>query len=482
MEVFDFLVIGAGVTGSWTAYELSKYDVKVCLAEKGEDVCSGASRANSAIVHAGYDAAEGTLMAKLNVRGNELIRRCYKKMSIPFRQIGSLVLAFGDEELEAIQKLYLRGKANGVPNLELLTEQEVKAVEPYVSEKVVGALYAPTAGVVSAFELAIAPADVAVKNGAVFVPDFDVISAEKKDGVFTVKSADGRKMRAKHVINAAGVHADDIAALFGDTSFRITPRRGEYAILDNRVGYLANHVLFQPPVKYGKGILVSPTVDGNILVGPTADNIEEKDDKATTADGLSRAFKGAKKTVPTVNERDTITVFAGVRPIGDKHDFILGFSDAEPCLINAAGIESPGLTSAPAVAEYLVALIKKRVKLKRKESFDGTRNVVRMKELTEAAQKEIIKKDPRYGRIICRCETISEGEIAAAIHSPIPARSLDAVKRRVRAGMGRCQGGFCSPRVMEIIARELGVPETEVTKSGGGSWLVDGRVGTEVEK
>lgn len=477
METFDFLIIGAGVTGAWTAFELSKYNVSICLVEKGDDVCMGASKANSAIVHAGYDAAEGTLMAEMNVRGNALIRRYYRKMSIPFRQIGSMVLAFCDDDMKTLEKLYHRGQINGVPGLEILTRQEVRAVEPNISDEVCGALYAPTAGVVSAFELCVAPAEVAVNNGAVFMPDFDVVRAEKEKEGYRVFSADGKSVSARWIINAAGVHADDIASMFGDHSFRITPRRGEYSILDNHVGGLAEHVLFQPPVKFGKGILVSPTVDGNILVGPTADNIEEKDDRSTTVDGLARAFAGAKKSVPAVSERDAITVFAGVRPVGDKHDFILGFSDACPDLINAAGIESPGLTSAPAVAEYLVKCIRKRVGLARKASFDGNRRVIRLHKLTDAAKRKLIAEDPRYGRIICRCETVSEGEIVAAVRSPIPARSLDAVKRRVRAGMGRCQGGFCAPRVAEIISRELNIPFEEVTKCGGKSLLVTGKVG-----
>lgn len=471
---YDFAVVGAGVTGAWTAFELSKYNATICLLEADNDVCSGSSKANSAIVHAGYDAKSETLMAKLNVRGNELIRSLYKTMAIPFRQIGSLVLAFDDEGLDTIKKLYDRGIENGVSDMRLLGAEETLTLEPNLSTEVKGSLLAKTAGVISAFELCASAAEVAVNNGADFYRNFKVVGIEKNGDTNTLKDNTGRTVKAKYVINAAGVHADEIAGLMGDDTFTVTPRRGEYAILDNSVGQLVSHIIFQPPVRFGKGILASPTVDGNILVGPTADNIEDKEDKSTTDEGLRTAFAGAKRSVPSISERDTITLFSGIRPIGDKGDFIIGFSEKNGRLINAAGIESPGLTAAPATGEYIVSLIKEKgIKLEKKAAFKPGREVVRFKELSDEEKNALIKKNPLYGRIICRCETVTEGEIVDAVRRNVGACDLDGVKRRVRAGMGRCQGGFCSPRVMEILSKELDLPVTEITKFGGGSWLVD---------
>lgn len=472
--IYDFAVVGAGVTGAWTAYELSKYTVKTCLLEAGSDVCSGATRANSAIMHAGYDAKNGTLMAELNVKGNEIVRNSFKEMAIPFKQIGSMVLAFTDEDLETIKELFERGQKNGVPDLKLLSAEETFALEPNLSPEVKGSLLAPTAGVVSSFELCAAPAEISVNNGVDFVRNFKVVKIENTEEYNILTDEQGHFVKAKYVINAAGVHADEVARLMGDDTFNITPRRGEYAILDNKVGNLVSHVIFQPPVKYGKGILASPTVDGNLLVGPTAENIEDKDDKATTDEGIKTAFDGARKSVPSISERDTIKLFAGVRPIGDKHDFIIGFSEKNDFLINAAGIESPGLTAAPAAGKYIVKKIKEHgIELKEKEDFKPGRTVIRFHELSDEEKSEVIKKNPLYGRIICRCETITEGEIVDSVRRNVGAVDVDGVKRRVRAGMGRCQGGFCSPRVMEIISRELGIDMTKVTKFGGNSWIVN---------
>lgn len=474
IKTYDFAVVGAGVSGAWTAYELSKYTAKTCLLEKENDVAMGATKANSAIIHAGYDPVPGSLMAKLNVRGNALVRELHEKMDIPFRQIGSYVIALNDEGEEKIKELYERGIKNGVEGLKLLSKEETLAEEPNLSDDVRGALLAPTAGVCSAFEMSCAPAEVAENNGVDLIRNFAVSKVSDDGDYKLVEAADGRIVRTRVVINAAGVHADEVAKLFGDDSFKIIPRRGEYSILDNNCGGLVKHVIFQPPVKFGKGILVSPTVDGNILVGPTADNIDDKDDKITTGAGQKVAFDGARKSVPTVSERDVITSFSGIRPIGGKEDFILGFSDADKSLFNVAGIESPGLTAGPAVGEYVVEqLIENGYALEKKADFDGNRKVFRFNELSDEEKNEYIKKNPLYGRIICRCETVTEGEIVDAVRRGAGARDMDGVKRRVRAGMGRCQGGFCGPKVMEIISRELNIPMSEVTKFGGGSWMVE---------
>lgn len=480
-KVFDFAIVGAGVTGSWIALQLSRYEASICLLEKDNDVCMGATKANSAIIHAGYDARTGTHMASLNVRGNEIIRKHYKEMSIPFRQIGSLVLAFTDEDLETIRELYKRGINNGVKaeDMELLSAQKTLEAEPNLNSEVKGSLYAKTAGVVNAFELCTAAAEVAVINGTELITNFEVFKIDDGEVITGIKSSiltskNGDKITAKYIINAAGVHADEIANLMGDYSFKIIPRRGEYCILDKNKRALVSHIIFQPPVKYGKGILVSPTVDENILVGPTADNIEEKEDKSTTREGLALAFTGARLSVPSVSERDIITSFSGIRPIGDGKDFILGFSEANDHLINAAGIESPGLTAAPAVGEFIVECIKEKgIPLNEKSDFNIKREVIRFEHLSDTEKDELIKKNPLYGRVICRCETVTEEEIIDSIRRPAGARDLDGVKRRTRAGLGRCQGGFCSPKVIEILARELNKDKSEITKFGGSSWIIE---------
>jgi glycerol-3-phosphate dehydrogenase len=468
---YRFAVVGAGVTGAWIARELTKYTDSVCILEKGNDVASGATKANSAIVHGGYDAKTGTLMAKLNVKGNAIIRGIYEELAIPFRQIGSLVVASNDEEEEVIHTLYNRGIANGIDeaDLEIWDRARIEKEEPNLNENIRKAFFCRTAGVVSSFELCIAAAESAVKNGAEFYREFEVCKVEGN----TLYAKDGRAVEFDYLINAAGVHADEIAALFGDNSFKIHARKGEYAILDNSKSDLVNHVIFRPPVKFGKGILVSQTVDENIIVGPTAENIDDKENKENTAEGLEKAFNGARLSVPALAERDTIKIFTGLRPIGDQEDFILGFSEADGRLINAAGIESPGLTAAPAIGEYIVELIKgKGEDLSPRADFIPGRQVVRFNELSDEEKTQMIKENPLYGRIICRCESITEGEIVDSIRRPLGAVDVDGVKRRVRAGMGRCQGGFCSPRVVDILARELNRDKTEITKFGGNSWII----------
>jgi glycerol-3-phosphate dehydrogenase len=471
---FDFAVIGAGVSGAWIAYELSKYTAKTCLIEKENDVAMGATKANSAIIHAGYDPVPGTLMAKLNIRGNELVRKLCKKMDIPFRQIGSLVIALTYEDEAKIRELYERGLQNGVEGLKILNKAETLSLEPNLSPEVRGALFAETAGVCSSFEMSCAPAEVAENNGVELIRNFKVDNI-RSNGEYTVLvSSSGQTVSARTVINAAGVHADEIAKLFGDDSFTITARKGEYSILDNNCGNLVHHVIFQPPVKYGKGILVSQTVDGNIIVGPTAENIDDKENKATTFEGQLTAFEGARRSVPSVSERDVITSFTGIRPIGGKGDFIIGFSDFNNRLFNVAGIESPGLTAGPAIGEYVVEKIAESgFEFVAKENFDNNRKVIRFKDLSDDEKNKIIAQNPLYGRVICRCETVTEGEIADSVTRGAGARDVDGVKRRVRAGMGRCQGGFCGPRVMEIIARELDIPMSEVTKFGGASRMTE---------
>ncbi len=488
MEIkkFDFAIIGAGVTGAWIAYELSKYDCKVVVLEKENDICEGTSKANSAIVHAGFDPIPGTLMAKLNVRGNELIRTLYKELSIPFRQVGALVVAFNEEGLEVIKKLYERGLQNGVPNMKILSKEETLAKEKHLSSTCLGSLYAPTAGVCSPFELTAAPMDLAIENGVTLLRNYELKKVDRKKGI---NGNDvlilNDELEISTVINASGVHADKVSAMFGDHSFKIFPRKGEYSLLDNNVGYLTSTVIFQPPTSSGKGILVTPTVDGNILVGPTAQDIEDPDDLTTTTLGQREVFEKARISVCEVSERDVITSFAGVRAVSDykneagDNDFKIGFSDVSG-LYNVVGICSPGLTAAPAIGEYVVARLGESGLLgKKKTDYKKTRHVARFMDLSDEEKLAKIKQNPLYARVICRCESVTEGEIVDCIHRPCGAVDMDGVKRRVRAGMGRCQSGFCGPRVMEILSRELNIPYTAVTKFGKDSWMTIEKKGFE---
>ncbi len=471
-KMYDVIIIGGGVVGSSIARELSKYDIKVLLIEKEDDVASGgASKANSAILHAGYDPVPGTLKAKLNVRGNEMFDELCKDLDVPMKRVGSLVAAFSQDEVESLYKLYDRGLKNGVKNMSIISADMVKEIEPNINDTIVAALYAKTAGIICPYGFVIALAENAAQNGAEFVFNQEVISIGKEGDVFTVKTQD-REYFGKYVVNAAGLYADVINNMVSDKRFSIHPRKGEYLILDKEEGYLANTVIFQVPTKMGKGILVSPTVDGNLLIGPTSEDIFNKEFRKTTYKGLEKAIKGAKKSVEKFNERKTITQFTGVRavPDVDGEDFIIGESDVKG-FINVAGIESPGFTSSPAIAEMVREILKDAgLNMVEKDNFNPKRKpVIRFNELTDEERNELIKREPAYGKVICRCETVTEGEIIDAIRRPVGAKSIDGVKRRVRAGMGRCQGGFCSPRVLEILSRELNVDPLNVTKFGGRS-------------
>ena len=473
--IYDICIIGAGVTGSLIARELSRYDIKVCLIDKESDVAMGTSKANSAIVHAGYDAKPGTLKARFNVRGNELMDEIAQKLYVPFKRIGSFVVAFNEKDVEQLNKLYDYGIKNNVPQLEILNKEEVSKMEPNLSDEVIAALYAPTAGIICPYELTLAAAENAVDNGVDIILNCAVNNIVKVNEEFILDTTQG-EINSKCIVNAAGLYSDTIATMLGDDSFKINPRKGEYLLLDKRQGNVVNKVIFQPPTKLGKGILVTPTVDGNLLLGPTAENIMDKEDIATTSFGLNKVIEGAKKSVSTVNTRDVITSFAGLRASSNVGDFVVEESKKVNGLINVAGIESPGLSAAPAISEYVVEIIKSmNIRLNKKDSFIPRKPVYRFREMNEEERVDLIKKNPMYGNIICRCETITEGEIVDCIHRSIGAKNLDAVKRRTRAGMGRCQGGFCTPRVVDIIARELNILKDEVTKMGGESKVLVGK-------
>lgn len=474
---YDVAVIGAGVCGAMIARELSKLDAKVVVLEKCNDISMGTTKANSAIVHAGFDAETGTLKANLNVQGASLMAYYCDKLGVPYKNIGSLVVAYSKEEMQTLNVLFERGVSNGVPDMQIIGKEELKSMEPNISDEALGALWAPTAGIVSPYELAIAAAENAVTNGVEIKRNSGVSDIEYKDGIFFL-STDSGITEARYVINCAGVFADRIANMIGDTSFRIRPRKGEYYLLDKTEGSIVNHVLFKCPSSMGKGILVTPTVHGNVLMGPTATDLDfdRKHDVDTTIDGLDTVKRETRQVIPTITTRNAITSFAGLRAHidGEHGDFIIGPSEKNGKFINVAGIESPGLTAAPAIARYVGEMFRELApEYSKKTDFIATRPVpVRVNELSSDERRALIEKDKRYGRIICRCEGITEGEIIDAIHAPCGARDVDGVKRRTRAGMGRCQGGFCGSKVVEILSRELGVPMNEITKYGNGSKIL----------
>lgn len=466
--MYDVVIIGAGVVGGLLARALSRYDLSVGLIEKENDVAMGATKANSAIVHAGFDAKEGSLKAKLNVKGSEMMEQVTRELGVKYRKNGSLVLAFSDEDMETVKELYARGTANGVKDLGVLDGEAVRRMEPALSENVKGALYAPTGAIVCPYELNIAAVGNAMDNGVTLVRNFEVIGIDRETDGFSVRSATDT-IKARYVVNAAGVHSDDVAALVGDDGFRIHPRRGEYILMDKTCGGTVDHTIFRTPSKLGKGILITPTVDGNLLLGPTAEDIEDKEDHNTTSAGLSDVMKNAAEVLTRVPAAKNITSFTGLRATGSTGDFII--NNPVHGFINAAGIESPGLSSAPAIAEYICDLLAKDgLVLTEKADFDPIRKPTHaFREMSMEEKNAVIRKDPRYGKIVCRCEGITEGEIVAAVRENPPALDMDGVKRRTRSGMGRCQGGFCSPYVVEILSRELGISYESVTKSGGAS-------------
>ena len=474
-QTYDVAIVGAGVTGALTARALSRYNLRTALLERLHDVAQGSTKANSSIVHAGFDAKSGTLKAKLNVLGNAMMEETCAALHVPFEQCGSIVVGFTPEELPMLEELKARGEANGVPGLRLLTRDELVEMEPNVNPDAAGALYAPTGGIVCPYELCIAATECAAGQGVDFYRDFDVREiAQDADG-FTLRSAAGEELRAGIVVNAAGVHADDISRLIGDDSFSIHARRGEYLLLDSAQRGVVSRTIFQCPTKMGKGVLITPTVHGNVLVGPSAQDIDDKLDLATTDWGLRNVQDTVARSVPNYRIRDVITSFSGLRAVSDKDEFILQPSAVNPKFIQAAGIESPGLSAAPAIGEFVTDLVLDALgeKPDEKAGWDpGRPEPVRIAELSAQERKAKIAENPLYGRIICRCENVSEGEIVDAIHAPAGARDVDGVKRRTRAGMGRCQGGFCGTKVLEILSRELDLPPDAITKFGGGSTIL----------
>ncbi len=485
---FDVIIIGAGISGSCIARELSKTKAKVCLLDKENDVSCGSSKANSGIAHAGYDPVPGSLMSKLNVRGAALLKELSEVLDYDYKPIGSLVLAFDENGDKKVKELFERGKKNGVKELSVLSGEEVRQIEPNINEEVTSALYSKTAAIISPYMTTWAFAESAVMNGVSFMRNTMVHSIEKKDGLFVLGTTQG-EIRAEFVVNASGLYAGLVSEMAGARKYKIVQRKGEYSLLDNNCENLVNHVLFQTPGPLGKGVLVTKTTDGNILIGPSADELSEDElyYTGTTSSSQSLVMKQARLSVPDIPARNIINSFAGIRAVAyDKKDggnlvpvddFIIEEDPDVKGFINVGGICSPGLTSAPAIGEMVFSLLEKAgLKAEKKTDFiERRKGIPSFKNSSYDEKINLIKNDKRFGQIICRCEMITEGEIVASIKCPLGAKDLDGVKRRTRAGMGRCQSGFCSPRVTEILSRELKIPMVSVTKKGGISYVLDSK-------
>ncbi len=473
--IYDAAIIGAGVTGGMIARELSMYQLKLCVIEAEADIAAGTSKANSGIVHAGYDALPGTLKAKMNIAGNAMIKETAEQLCVPYINCGSLVAAFSKEDEAHIKELYDRGRKNSVP-VEILSPCEIKKIEPMISGKVKSALYAKTAGIICPFSLTIAAVENAVENGVKVYLNSKVTKIKRQDGIYSI-TAGKNSIKARYLVNAAGLYADEISKIAGGESFKINPRKGEYILFDKSMAARAKTVIFGAPNDKGKGVLFAPTVYGNMIAGPTAQNIDDKADTSTSAKGLKDVFSGAKKYVPCIDKKCAITVFSGIRAGADKHDFIIECSKKAKDLVNVAGIESPGLTAAPAIAKYAAELLFS-IGLECKKNKNATRQrrpIEIFSKATPERQRELIKKDKRYANVVCRCEHVTEAEIVQSIHRPCGATTVDGVKLRAGAGMGRCQGSFCMPRVMSILKRELGQEYEQVTKKGEGSYILSGK-------
>ena len=470
---YDIAIIGAGVCGCAAAFELSKYDVFCVILEREPDVSMGTTKANSGIIHAGFDAEPGTLMAKYNVSGAKMMPKLAKDLSVEYNQVGSLVVAFDEADQKTLQGLYNRGIQNGV-KAELIEKERLHRLEPNLSDNAIEALFAPEAGIISPWDLCLAFAETAVKNGCDLLLDSPVTGMRHENGFWNLKVGE-KTITARCVINAAGLFSDKIAEMAGAEKFEIKPVKGQYYLLDRSQGTVFSHVMFQCPSAAGKGVLISPTVTGNLLVGPDAVAQHSRTDFDTDKTALSYVKERADVDTDAVNYRENIRNFAGLRAYSDRDDFIIGPDKKAPNFINIAGMKSPGLTSAAAIALDMPDMVRGLgLELKPKENVITTREKVRFATASEEERKALIAKNPAYGRIVCRCNTITEGEVLDALHSPIPPRTLDGVKRRCGTGMGRCQGGFCSPLVHELISRELGIPFEKVEKEKAGSYIVTG--------
>jgi glycerol-3-phosphate dehydrogenase len=478
----DVVIIGGGVIGASIARELSRFNINIILLEKEDDVAMGTSKGNSGIIHAGYNADFKTLKGQLNIKSNSRFDKLCRDLKVRFKRIGSLVAGFNEEDLKKLRELKENGEKNGIKNLEIIKGHKLFELEPNLNPQAKYALYAPSAGIISPYKFTIALANNAVINGVKVLLETEAQDIRIKEkqvcGMLTSRGL----IETRVIINAAGLYADEIAKTAGD-SFKISPLKGEYHLFDKQWGNLVNHIIFPIPTKLSKGILVTPTVHNNLLIGPNSCRVKEKDDLATTRARTREVYEGARKLIPHLPHQDLINSFAGLRAdIEGREDFVIEASKKIRGFINVAGIESPGLSSAPAIGEMVSNILKEvaqeispRLELNYQDDFVETLpEQPRFADYLDRTDEwqEILEKDADYGEIICRCEKVSKGEILRAIHQPVPARSLDAIKRRVRAGMGRCQGGFCSPKVLKILSEELKISPLKITKKGIGSEIL----------
>ncbi|WP_455100175.1 FAD-dependent oxidoreductase [Parvimonas micra] len=473
--MYDIIVIGCGVIGASVAYELSKYNLKVLVLEKEIDVADGTTKANSGILHSGYDPEPGTLMAKLNVEGSKRIKELVKKLDVQYNECGSLVLAFNKEDEKTLEKLLDNGIKNGVENLRIIDKEEVEKLEPNINKTVTKALYSPGAGVIDPWELCIAMSQVAVSNGIEIKLNSEVVDIIKEDEKFIIKT-DDNTYTSKYIVNAAGINSDKVHNMVCEKEFEIKPSKGQYFILDKSQKDLVKHVLFQCPSKLGKGVLIAPTSHTNIIIGPNAESNSKISDKSTTFEGLNEVKEKISKTISDVPYWENINNFSGLRANSTESDFII--REAKSCknFIDLAGIKSPGLASCAAIGLMCLDILRNiGVDFVEKENYIDSRKIIRIKHLSPEERAEKIKENPLYGNIICRCITVSEGEIIDSLKMPLPPRTLGAVKKRTGAGMGRCLGGFCGPKVLDIISRELDIKPEEVYNTNFGSYIITGK-------
>ena len=473
MEQFDVAIIGAGVCGANIARKLSQYELDVALLEKEIDVSLGTSKANSGIVHGGFHDHISTLKARLELQGALMFDRLHEELDFPFERCGILVAALHEDEMHAIEQLYLQGVENGVIGIEMCSRERMLELEPTLNPDVVGGLYAPSGGILEPYRFVFSLVESARKNGVRIKTEFDVASAEREGDFWHIRSASGQEIRARYVVNSAGLHADSISSAFGGERFEIAPRKGEYYLLDRMTKSKPSRVIFPVPTEVSKGILVIPTVEGTVLIGPTASPAHGKEDFATTRDQLEHILHSARMMVPSISESDVITSFAGLRASYGS-DFYIKISDVAPAFVQVAGIQSPGLTASPAIGDYVKDLLKKAgLRLVEKSEWDPyVHKVPRARDADPYALDALVAKDPAYGDIVCRCERVSEAEIVAAIRAGHT--TLDGIKYYTRAHMGRCQGGFCTYKIIRILMRETGMSFDEVTKRGGDSTVLRG--------
>lgn len=476
-DIYDVTIIGAGVIGAAIARKLSAYNLKTVIVEKECDVSFGVSKANSGIIHGGFHHDSSTLKARLEIKGNIMFDQLKEELYFPFNRCGIVVAAFNDDEMRTVEKLYENGINNKAIGIELCNRERIQYLEPKLNSDVIGGLFAPSGGIIEPYRFVFSLIESAQKNGVDLLTNFKVQNGKHNGEYYTIEAEDGRSIESKWVINAAGLYCDEISQIFGAEEYKIKARKGEEFLLDKNSSAFTSRVVFPVPSKNSKGMLVIPTVEGTTMIGPTALIVDDKEDRNTSKENFNKVFNSARRLVPTVSERDVISSFAGLRPALEGNDFYIEMSKKTPKFVQVAGIQSPGLTASPAIAEYVKDLLKKTgLKLVEKADYDPyIEKVERFRNNSKNEIDQLIKENPAYGEIICRCENISEAEVVAAVRKGH--NSLDGIKFYTRAMMGRCQGGFCTYKILKIIARETGCSVDEISKRGGKSWIVNKAVG-----